>query len=214
MTQSRRKRVLLIRHAQSASNAGLATSNPTKIPLTQKSIVQGSLAASTLDFVPDLIISSPFLRARQTAAPFVSRFGVPEEIWPVVQEFVYVNFRDQVPMPPNQRTGPVADYWKQSDPYERHSGGESFGEFWERVLDLERRINSYAASRLLIVSHGFFMICVSFAWKKHGQLARAATPELMQVLRNHHTTHSIPNCHVLRYDTWLPSSTRPGDQTK
>jgi phosphohistidine phosphatase SixA len=34
--------------------------------------------------VPGLIVTSPYLRARQTAAPTIERFAkVPTEIWPI-----------------------------------------------------------------------------------------------------------------------------------
>jgi broad specificity phosphatase PhoE len=85
------KKILLIRHAESAANAGLATVSPDSIPLTEKGIEQARLLANFLADAPALIVVSPFLRARQTAAPLIERFLNAEvENWEV-QEFTYLS---------------------------------------------------------------------------------------------------------------------------
>lgn len=67
------KRVRLIRHAESAANAGLATTAPDSIPLTQSGHFQAQTSADSIMFAPDLIISSPFERAVATAKPTAER---------------------------------------------------------------------------------------------------------------------------------------------
>ncbi|WP_414908320.1 phosphoglycerate mutase family protein [Pseudomonas sp. IT-P253] len=68
------KRVRLIRHAESAANAGLATTAPDSIPLTEKGQLQARAFAESITSAPDLIISSPFERAIATALPATERF--------------------------------------------------------------------------------------------------------------------------------------------
>ena len=85
------KLVRLIRHAESAANAGLATTAPDSIPLTEKGQLQARAIADSITSAPDLIISSPFERAIATALPTTERFPhVPFETWPV-EEFTYLS---------------------------------------------------------------------------------------------------------------------------
>lgn len=85
------KVVRLIRHAESAANAGLVTTAPDTIPLTDHGRSQAIALAETISVVPDLIVSSPFERAKATALPTAHRFGhVPVEIW-AVEEFTYLS---------------------------------------------------------------------------------------------------------------------------
>jgi broad specificity phosphatase PhoE len=85
------KFVRLIRHAESAANAGLATTAPDTIPLTEKGLMQAWALADSITSAPDLIISSPFERAITTALPTVKRFPhAPFELWPV-EEFTYLS---------------------------------------------------------------------------------------------------------------------------
>ena len=80
-------RVFLIRHGESESNAGLPSADPGSAPLTPDGHRQARQVARVLADAPALIVTSPYLRARQTAQPTISRFpGAACEEWPV-QEF-------------------------------------------------------------------------------------------------------------------------------
>ena len=67
-------RVFLIRHGESESNAGLASAGPGSAPLTADGHQQAEQIARVLADVPALIVTSPYLRARQTAQPTIRRF--------------------------------------------------------------------------------------------------------------------------------------------
>jgi broad specificity phosphatase PhoE len=87
------KSIRFLRHAESAANAGLPTSDPGGIPLTEKGKRAAQRAALEYDGpAPDLIVVSPFLWAKQTAEPFIARFPAAkvETTWPV-QEFTYIS---------------------------------------------------------------------------------------------------------------------------
>lgn len=78
------KRVRLIRHAESAANAGLATTALDSIPLTEKGQLQARTLAKSFTSAPYLIISSPFERVVATALPTAARFPhIALEFWPV-----------------------------------------------------------------------------------------------------------------------------------
>lgn len=83
----------LIRHAESAANAGGATSDPGSIPLSEVGRAQALSIAAALPRRPDLVVMPPFLRTWQTAEPTMSRFpDMQVETWPV-QEFSYLSSR-------------------------------------------------------------------------------------------------------------------------
>jgi broad specificity phosphatase PhoE len=84
----------LIRHGESVSNAEFPSSDPATIPLTSKGHEQSAQLAQSWSEAPDLIVVSPFVRARQTAMPLCERFpAVPVQVWPV-QEFTFVNLKN------------------------------------------------------------------------------------------------------------------------
>jgi broad specificity phosphatase PhoE len=60
------KLVRLIRHSESAANAGLATTAPDSIPLTETGQLQARTLAESFMSAPDLIISSPLERTIAT----------------------------------------------------------------------------------------------------------------------------------------------------
>jgi hypothetical protein len=60
------------------------------IPLSETGKQQADVVAQSFDRSPDLIVTSPFLRARHTAVPTTERFpSVPVTHWPV-EEFTYL----------------------------------------------------------------------------------------------------------------------------
>jgi broad specificity phosphatase PhoE len=62
------KTLRLIRHAQSAANAGLSTTAPDTIPPTDLGRLQAQALADSMTSVPDLIVASSFERAIDTGA--------------------------------------------------------------------------------------------------------------------------------------------------
>lgn len=80
----------LIRHGQSTSNAGRVTVDLAMIPLSDTGKQQADVVARGFEDSPDLIVTSPFLRARDTAVSTTKRFpSVPVTQWPV-EEFTYL----------------------------------------------------------------------------------------------------------------------------
>ncbi|HKC86457.1 MAG TPA: phosphoglycerate mutase family protein, partial [Blastocatellia bacterium] len=111
------KNVWLIRHAESAGNAGLTTSRPDTIPLTGKGIDQASRLADSFTRPPTLIVTSPYIRTQQSARPTIERFpAVRREQWPV-QEFTYLapaRYQDTT----DADRWPFAEkYWSRCDPH-------------------------------------------------------------------------------------------------
>ncbi|MGE4537825.1 MAG: histidine phosphatase family protein [Desulfovibrio sp.] len=147
----------LIRHGQSASNAGHVTDYPDTIPLTDLGHGQAALVASCFRRAPRLIVFSSFDRAVQTATPLCERFPeTPVAVWPV-QEFTYLAPRRYMGTTRQERGEAVAAYWKRLDPrWHDGDGAESFVNFWDR---LEAFMERAAGTRgpVVVFSHGQFL---------------------------------------------------------
>lgn len=149
--------IRLIRHGQSASNAGEVTDYPDTIPLTPLGHAQAALVASCFRRPPRLIVFSSFDRAVQTAAPLCERFpDAPVAVWPV-QEFTYLAPRRYHGTTRLERGEAVSAYWKRLDPrWHDGEGAETFVAFWDRVESfLERAAKTRGP--VVIFSHGQFL---------------------------------------------------------
>ena len=149
--------IWLIRHAQSESNAGLPTSDPAGIALTPLGHQQAEHIPAAFREPPALIVTSPYIRTKQTARPTVRAFpGVPQDEWPV-HEFTYLSLDHRRGTTPKQREPLLHAFWERCDPaYCDGTGAESFGDLMQRVqsmLDLTVRCD---AGLLAIFSHGLF----------------------------------------------------------
>ncbi|MCL1962490.1 MAG: histidine phosphatase family protein, partial [Desulfovibrionaceae bacterium] len=83
-------KAVFIRHGQSTGNAGVPCHDLASIELTDLGHEQARDIAGSWTEAPSLIVTSPYLRTRQTAAPTMERFpDVPVEVWPI-EEFTYL----------------------------------------------------------------------------------------------------------------------------
>lgn len=186
--------VHLVRHGESMANAGQATTNPAEIPLTATGQDQAEAFARSLSEPPTVIVSSPFLRARQTAEPVARRFGLPVAIWPI-QEFTYLSPMRCTGTTAAERRAWVNAYWNKADPdYVDGPGAESFAQMMCRVHGTLEYLRTYlACSRVLLVGHGQFMQAMRWwSWRPHQTLP--LTDEHMQMFREFDQAHSLGNC--------------------
>uniref|UniRef100_A0A832H2M6 Histidine phosphatase family protein n=1 Tax=Oscillatoriales cyanobacterium SpSt-402 TaxID=2282168 RepID=A0A832H2M6_9CYAN len=152
--------VWLIRHGESESNAGLPTENLTEFTqLTPK----GHRQAESLIHVvakPDLIVTSPYIRTKQTAHPLLAHFpGCPQVEWQV-QEFDYLSLPPQT-----TNRAEILDlckaYWQRRDPFYRDGeGAESFASLMHRVRQMFQQLQQLDNQCVLVFSHGGFIRAV------------------------------------------------------
>ena len=152
--------ILCLRHGQSTANAGASTTDPAKIPLSETGHSQARRWAESLEQPPSLIVVSPFLRARQTAAPLQDRFpNVPMEIWPI-HEFTYLSPIKSAGTTAAQRRPRVESYWAAGDVnFEDGDGAESFAMFMTRVNAAKHKLEALQAVEaqyVVCVGHGQF----------------------------------------------------------
>lgn len=157
------KEVWFIRHGESVSNANLPTRHPAESELTEKGHREAAYIAQAFTCKPDLIVVSPFIRARQTAVPTINRFHpVPVAEWPIF-EFSYLHPEKYNGTTGDQRWPDAMAYWDRMDPQEKEGGaGESFAEMLVRVQAMETTLQAAPESFIAVFSHGLFLR--AFLW--------------------------------------------------
>ncbi|MDX2240385.1 MAG: histidine phosphatase family protein [Leptolyngbyaceae cyanobacterium bins.302] len=155
--------VWLIRHGESESNVGLPTTKPTEFTqLTSRGHKQAQAVATVVP-TPDLIITSPYVRAKQTAQPAIAQFpSCPQVEWQV-QEF------DYLASPPSVSSHAeilqlCKAYWQRRDPFYRDGGeAESFANLMQRVVELFEQLRQLEGKTVLVFSHSGFIRAVLWA---------------------------------------------------
>jgi len=197
-------RVWLIRHGQSESNAGLPSLDWRNIPLTELGRRQAERVAEVFADPPRLIVTSPFLRARQTAQPTIDRY--PEaafEQWPV-QEFSYLGPLGR-PTTAHERAPEVREYWERADPQSAEPGAESFAGLTGRVTSFLGRLGTQDDGPVAVFTHGIFMRAV--AWHLLSGVS-APGPADMRCFRTFTGLYPVPNCGVLEL-RYYPGESAP-----
>jgi broad specificity phosphatase PhoE len=157
MIQTAGVRAWLIRHGESESNAGLPTNGPGAAPLTPLGRAQAERTAATFNEPPALIVSSAFVRSRETARPTRDRFPeVPYEEWPV-QEFTFLGSLHGPGTTNAERRPHTIAYWERCDPAFANDGGESFKDVVARARDLLDRLARRPGGLTAVFTHGLFM---------------------------------------------------------
>lgn len=161
--------IFLIRHGESEANVGLPTCLPECGGLTQRGREQALDVAGFLRNYPlDLIVTSPYIRAKQTAEPtsavFRSMSGrVPVEEVQSVREFTYLSPGRWRSSTAEDRRPVVDTYWQMAEPdYVDGPGAESFKEFSIRVNTFLEQIKMVEREyeNIAVFSHEQFISAV------------------------------------------------------
>ena len=186
------KRVRLIRHGESAANAGQATLDHSTIPLTPKGFEQAHLVALSLNHPPDLIVASPFTRAHSTAMATAAVFPhIPFETWPI-QEFTYLEPARCTSTTVADRREWVDAYWAKADPgFTDGEGAESFLDFMSRARSFLERLEAHHAHDIIAYSHGQFINAV--VWLIERKPLRIDGGAMVD-WREYEIANHVPNC--------------------
>lgn len=192
--------VFLIRHGESQSNAGQATTDPENIELTSRGREQARRIAHYLaSCAPiDLIVTSPYLRAKQTARMTTAMrpFGsVTQKEWNV-QEFTYLASMHQEHLTFEQRKPRVDEYWERYDPtYIDSPGSESFLQFIERAQEFMTLLRTVPYENIAVFSHEQFINAVIWLIKR---TPVEISPQTMQDFHEFLGQHHLRNGTVIR----------------
>ena len=150
--------IWIIRHAESKSNAGEKTTNPAKIDLTEKGYKQAACIVNAFKNRPNLIVTSPYLRTKQTAEPLVKRFSdVEQQEW-LVHEFTYLSPEKCKDTTTQERRPLVAEYWERCDPFFNDGdGAESFADLMNRIEYFIEKVKLSDNEFTAVFSHGLFI---------------------------------------------------------
>jgi len=127
--------IYLVRHAESTANAGeLTDDDPIDVPLSNLGIGQAYSLAEQITKEPNFIISSPLIRAIQTAEPLANKFNKHIEIWQELAEFHYLDLSRLDSNSYPERRYARRRYYDRDDPkYIDGPEAESYSQFLERV---------------------------------------------------------------------------------
>ena len=152
---------LFIRHAESEANVGGVIAHPANYALTEAGRQQARTLAAATVARPAAIVYSPFLRARQTAAPMIKRFPGVESLMLPIQEFTYLRPDAWKDSTAKQRRPAVDEYWKKADPrFCDGEGAETFGNFLGRVEATLAWLNARNAAPVFLIGPELFIRAV------------------------------------------------------
>jgi probable phosphoglycerate mutase len=150
-------KLILVRHGESLGNRErLFAVNPGAVPLTELGYEQARQVAQTIATLcqPDLVVSSPFVRARETARVVAERLSLPLEIEPSLYERDVGVYQGQSYDALRTATG----YDPRSPWQWKPEGGESYLDVQARVGPiLDRLAKAHVSRDVVIVSHGGVM---------------------------------------------------------
>lgn len=155
-------RAVFIRHGQSTGNAGVPCHDLSSIELTELGWRQAREVARGWTEAPTLIVTSPYLRTRQTAEATIQRFpDVPVEVWPI-EEFTYLQPSRWNGTRSTERMPHLERYWSEADPaYCDGEGAESFGTLLRRAEAALDRLAAFPSpGPVYVFSHGQFIQAV------------------------------------------------------
>ena len=160
-SNNRLTKIIFVRHGHSQKNAErVLSSTPDKWPLTDKGREGIQKLAEELDKNIDVIISSPILRAKQTAEIINEKLNLPIEFDDLAAEINVGEWND-LPKDERKATESYREYDKVfHDPEARYfhklgRTGESREDLQNRALELLKKIQEkHAGKNVLVVGHG------------------------------------------------------------
>jgi len=184
----------LVRHGQSASNAGLPAVGAGNVPLTDLGREQARALVARVERQPDLLIVSPFIRSQATAEPIRERWPLARcETWPI-HELTYLSPARCVGTTKKTRQPWVDAYWQTCDPdYLDGADAESFRSFMGRLKAFHERLLALAGGLVIAVGHGQFFSGYLTGLSEGFDV----TPDWMKEFRATETARPMANCEIV-----------------
>lgn len=193
------KKVWFIRHAESAANANPnhRSASADSIELSSVGLEQAKGVSKLFNTAPNLIVTSPYLRTKQTARGLLERFPeVSHEEWPVF-EFSYLSPLKYNNSTPEERRPHAKKFWETCDPqYCDGDGAESFSDLLNRAEKVYKKIIEREENFIVIFSHGQFMSAFDWLIKNDHS---GADSENMREFYDLLKTDEIPNTGRLEF---------------
>lgn len=184
-------RLLLVRHGETAWNAGTRIQGLTDIPLNPRGRAQAQrLAQALADETLHHVITSDLQRAHDTGAPLARATGAALRQDAGLRERAFGIFEGLTFEEIEQQHPEGAQRWRRRDPDFAPEGGETLQAFYDRSVAAAHRLAAaHAGQAIALVAHGGVLDC----------LYRAATRLPLQAPR----TWQVPNASINRL-LWTP----------
>jgi len=145
------------RHGETDYNVQKRYTGSTDIPLNANGLQQAKKLADSLSAVEfDMIISSPLLRAKQTAEVIHKLYNVPLVF---INEFAEINIGVYEGLTREQAQAQYPDIWARlgsRPPDAAPTGGETHKQFDARIATgIEQIKTAYSENKVLLVCHAF-----------------------------------------------------------
>lgn len=154
------KKIYLIRHAQSESNAGLALRPNHEINLTEFGNTQAVALADWLNeniSKIDGVFISAYARTHQTALPFLQKTGMTAQILDDLHEFNYLDFERIKNMELGELRQLAEDFWTQGNDYQDSDLTDSFDNFIGRVKNVRQAFDVLPNGIYIVFTHGMWI---------------------------------------------------------
>ncbi|MEM7725179.1 MAG: histidine phosphatase family protein [Cyanobacteria bacterium P01_A01_bin.45] len=198
--------IWLIRHGESEANAGVRVLENATTNLTIHGREQAKLVPPAFKEAPSLIVTSGYIRTKQTAAPTIERFpSTPQVEW-LIQEFTYLSRERRKNTTLTERKPMSAEYWQKCDPsYVDGEGAESFAGLMKRVQEFREKIFHLNEKLVAVFTHETFMR--AFLWSTLTNTTKIDSISMSR-FRAFMDSLKIPNCGIIKLeirdsDIWL-----------
>ena len=174
-------KLYIARHGETPWNLENRVCGRTDVPLTEKGVEQARLLAqNAMGKGIEVILSSPLLRAQQTAHAVSEAIGVPIELDERLIQLDFGSFEG------GPRSDPEFQYTRAQFPT-RYPGGESAFQLAHRVYScLEDVKRKYAGKTVLLVCHG--------------GVCRMVRSYFMDLTNDEYSYYFAPNAELVEYD--------------
>lgn len=155
------KKIYLIRHAQSESNAGLSIRPNHSIALTSTGQTQAQdLAEWLYQQVPQptQVFVSKFIRTQQTAQPYLDKIKQSADVLADLFEFDYLDFKQIEHLNYQQLREQSDAFWLKNDIYYQSSEQcDSFAHFVQRVKNVRQALADLPDGIYVVFTHGMWL---------------------------------------------------------
>lgn len=197
------KTIYLIRHGEAESNTENVLYTENKLSkLTQNGMSQAQYLAETNPITFDIILSSPFKRAYDTAR-IINRDNVEIIVDHNLVEWLDCDADAQNPLTKDQRLIYQTQAWDGYDPYKTvHPKGESFASFWQRCDYVEKTLKAMTEKHIGVVSHAAFIRGLMFrSQSENKELSADTMKRFQQFLKHNKVFHAcLDQNYILKYE--------------
>ncbi len=197
------KQVLFVRHAESVTNIGGTWTDHSSNPLTDNGHQQAKKVCNALVNKPSLIVTSSYVRTKQTAAPTLEKWpDVEHEEWDV-HEFATFCYKKHGEVTGALWSDHAYALIEKDDPdYKDGETAESYHELMGRVDSTIEKIRSSENENIIMFSHGFFL---GVLFIRLG-LSASEIPAMRDIFERRRGMH-IPNTSISQFSFYDDGTT-------